>query len=222
MNCPLLNFLIYIYKTGSIWQQPFATLAFVAAITYDCAFFFPVAFQSSGQRQKEPFFMTFCTATYSLTEPLFVISRLLLSAKLLVVFSPSALNIICLCLQEKGRRRRKKACFVHARKVLNWSYEICSLAENLFLAAGDLISFLAFCQVEQAVKSEKCTPGTNEQLNRWHESEQEFRWTFLELAKPGDPWLYLFSLPFPCLPLPLYLASRFIQSSLRLRRSQTQ
>lgn len=33
---------------------------------------------------------------------------------------------------------------------------------------------LPFCQVEQTVEAERFAPGTNEQLNRWHGSEQEF------------------------------------------------
>lgn len=54
--------------------------------------FIPVAFQSSGQRQKESFFIPFCMPTYSLPLGPFVIRLLLLSAKLLVVFPSEAPN----------------------------------------------------------------------------------------------------------------------------------
>lgn len=39
--CPLPDFPVYIYKTVSFWQQPFATLAFVAAIRRDSPFYSP-------------------------------------------------------------------------------------------------------------------------------------------------------------------------------------
>lgn len=84
---------------------------------------------------------------------------------------------------------------------------MCNLAGNLFLAAGDLISLLPFCQVEQTVKAARCAPGTNEQLNRWHESEQEFQWTFLELERTGDPWPCMY-LSFPHSSLFLFFPPR--------------
>lgn len=100
----LWNLLVDTYSLQILFRKRVESLNCLHLTTAICHFgiycsnciwlsvFIPIAFQSSGQRQKEHFFIPFCMPTYSLTEALFVIRLLLLSAKLLVVFPSEAPN----------------------------------------------------------------------------------------------------------------------------------
>lgn len=91
MNCPLPNFPVYMYKTVSIWLQPFATLAFVVAITYDSPFY-SHCFSVIWTKTEGAIFHTILHAHLLTDTALFVFRLLLLSAKLLVVFPSEAPN----------------------------------------------------------------------------------------------------------------------------------
>lgn len=101
-----LNSPVYIFKTVSPFDNSHLPLWHLSQQLHMTLNFIPAAFQSSGQRQTEQFLIAFSMPTYSLTEALFVIRLLLLSAKLLVVFPSEAADyhMLYMCQWETENR----------------------------------------------------------------------------------------------------------------------